>query len=235
MHFSPLVTVASALALAPTAVVAKTAAAAFVSVGSVEQCPKGVAQEVNSVGPKVVTTTLTCEKVKISHDMSVSFYDFEIQPINKEADKCCVKVYDNPGCLGFPVLELPVEGPWKDRCIPEYLFDDEVKEISFKLDCDKPPVKEEPYVPKEIAEQVSEWEAEQTPKLEAPKAPVKAELAPKLEAQKVPEQAEHAPKLEAEEGSEEAQEAPEEAPARKAGNPADSLGLGEITKALGFR
>ncbi|GIK04642.1 hypothetical protein Aspvir_008725 [Aspergillus viridinutans] len=250
MHFSPLVTVAAALALAPTAVVASTAAAAFVTVSSVDTCPKGVTQEVSATLPKQVTTAYTCDKVKLSHDLSVSYYDFDIEPLTKETDECCLKVYDNPGCLGFPILELPVEGPFEDRCIPEYVFDDEVKYISFQLDCEKPPAKVEPHGPKQVAEELASWQAEHAPKQEAQKGPEKAQHAPKQEAQKGPEQAQHAPKQEAQEGSEEAehapkqedqegseegQQAPEQAPERKGGNPADSLGLGELTKVLGFR
>ncbi|GFF69372.1 hypothetical protein IFM61606_01727 [Aspergillus udagawae] len=232
MHFSPLVTVACALALAPTAVVATTAAVAFVTVGSVDTCPRGLAQEVTP-GPKVVTTAYTCEKAKISHDMSVSYYDFDIQPLNKETYKCCLKVYDNPACLGAAVIDLPVEGPAEDRCIPEYLFDDEVKYISFQLDCDQPYAKAEPHG-KQYDEQGYQ-QTEHAPKQEAQKGHEQAEHAPKQEAQKGHEEAEHAPKQEAQDDSEQGQQAPEQAPERTAGNPADNLGLGDLTKLLGFR
>lgn len=53
---------------------------------------------------------------------------------------------------------------------------------------------------------------------------------PKQEARQGSRPAEAAPKQE-----QEAEQASEAAPEKKASNPADSLGLGELTKVLGFR
>ncbi|PKX93991.1 protein ccpA [Aspergillus novofumigatus IBT 16806] len=256
MHYSQFVTVASALALAPTAVVARQAAAAFVTVNSIDTCPKGVAQEIITPGPKVVTTPYTCEKVKVGHGLDVSYYNFDIEPLTKDTVTSCraLKVYDNEGCLGFPTLWIPLESPLEDRCIPERYFSDEVKAISLQLDCEDPPAKKELPGPKQVAEQLAQQapqtehgpkqeahqdlkEAEAAPKQEAHQDPKKAEAAPKQEAHQDSKEAEAAPKQEQEreQGSEQDEEDPEEAPERKAANPADSLGLGELTKMLGFR
>lgn len=78
------VTVASALALAPTAVVARQGAAAFVTVNSIDVCPKKVAQEIINPGPKVVTTPYTCDQVKLGHGLDVSYYNFDIEPLTKD-------------------------------------------------------------------------------------------------------------------------------------------------------
>ncbi|EAW22494.1 protein ccpA [Aspergillus fischeri NRRL 181] len=242
MHYSQFVTVASALALAPTAVVARQAAAAFVTVNSLDTCPKKVAQEIIKPGPKVVTTPYTCDKVKVSHGLDVSYYNFDIEPLTKDTVPYCkaLKVFDNEGCLGFPTLWIPLESPLEVKCIPERYFSDEVKYISFQLDCSEDaPVKKEPIGPKEVAEQLAQQaqQAENSPKQEAQqgsKQGQEAQNGPKQEAHQDSRQAEAAPKQEQEpeQGSEEAEQAPEE---RKASNPADSLGLGELTKMLGFR
>jgi hypothetical protein len=229
------VTVASALALAPTAVVAKQAAAAFVTVNSIDTCPKKVAQEIITKSPKVVTTPYTCDQVKISHGLDVSYYSFDIEPLTKDTVTSCraLKVFDNVGCHGFPTLWIPLESPLEVKCIPERYFSDEVKAISMQLDCSDPPAKKELPVPKELPgpKEVAEQLAQQVQQAQ------QAQPAPKQEAQEDPKEAEAAPKQEQErkQGSEEDEQDPEAAPERKAANPADSLGLGELTKMLGFR
>ncbi|GFF53878.1 hypothetical protein IFM58399_09687 [Aspergillus lentulus] len=233
------VTVASALALAPTAVVAKQAAAAFVTVNTLDTCPKGVAQEILKPGPKVVTTPYTCEQIKISHGLDVSYYSFDVEPLTKDTVTSCraVKVFDNTACQGFPTLWIPFDSPLEDRCIPERVFSDEVKAISVQLDCEDPPAKKELPGPKQVAEQLAEQvqqaqQAEHAPKQEAHQGSKQEEAAPKQE--------EAAPKQEQEreqgsEQEEQDEQDPEAAPERKAANPADSLGLAELTKMLGFR
>ncbi|RHZ54461.1 protein ccpA [Aspergillus thermomutatus] len=203
MHFVQLVTVASALALAPTAVVARQAAAAFVTVTSLDDCPKGLAEEQGKSEPKKVTTAYTCERVTINH--SLSYYAFDIEPVTPDTVSCCraVKVYDNEDCLGYPALEIPIQGPLQDRCIPEHYLEDDVKHISFQLEC------------------TDQGEDER----------VEGE-------EHGPEQkGEHGPKQEGEPGSGKGeQDAEQEAPERKAGSPADSLGgLNSLTDLLGFR
>jgi hypothetical protein len=226
------VTVAYALALAPTAVVAKQAAAAFVTVNSIDTCPKKVAQEIITKSPKVVTTPYTCDQVKISHGLDVSYYSFDIEPLTKDTVTSCraLKVFDNVGCHGFPTLWIPLESPLEVKCIPERYFSDEVKAISMQLDCSDPPAKKELPVPKELPgpKEVAEQLAQQAQQIQP---------APKQEAQEDPKEAEAAPKQEQErkQGSEEDEQDPEAAAERKAANPADSLGLGELTKMLGFR
>jgi hypothetical protein len=232
------VTVAYALALAPTAVVAKQAAAAFVTVNSIDTCPKKVAQEIITKSPKVVTTPYTCDQVKISHGLDVSYYSFDIEPLTKDTVTSCraLKVFDNVGCHGFPTLWIPLESPLEVKCIPERYFSDEVKAISMQLDCSDPPAKKELPIPKELPvpkdlpgpKEVAEQLAQQAQA---------AQQAPKQEAQEDPKEAEAAPKQEQErkQGSEEDEQDPEAAAERKAANPADSLGLGELTKMLGFR
>jgi hypothetical protein len=229
------VTVAYALALAPTAVVAKQAAAAFVTVNSIDTCPKKVAQEIITKSPKVVTTPYTCDQVKISHGLDVSYYSFDIEPLTKDTVTSCraLKVFDNVGCHGFPTLWIPLESPLEVKCIPERYFSDEVKAISMQLDCSDPPAKKELPVPKELPgpKEVAEQLAQQVQQAQ------QAQPAPKQEAQEDPKEAEAAPKQEQErkQGSEEDEQDPEAAAERKAANPADSLGLGELTKMLGFR
>lgn len=229
------VTVASALALAPTAVVARQGAAAFVTVNSIDVCPKKVAQEIINPGPKVVTTPYTCDQVKLGHGLDVSYYNFDIEPLTKDTFPYCkaLKVFDNEGCLGFPTLWIPLESPLEDKCIPEHYFSDEVKSISFQLDCrEDAPVKKEPYGPKEGAEQFAP-QAEHSTKQDAQQGShqgQEVQNSPKQEARQGSRPAEAAPKQE-----QEAEQASEAAPEKKASNPADSLGLGELTKVLGFR
>ncbi|KMK62617.1 hypothetical protein Y699_05000 [Aspergillus fumigatus Z5] len=235
MHYSQFVTVASALALAPTTVVARQGAAAFVTVNSIDVCPKKVAQEIINPGPKVVTTPYTCDQVKLGHGLDVSYYNFDIEPLTKDTFPYCkaLKVFDNEGCLGFPTLWIPLESPLEDKCIPEHYFSDEVKSISFQLDCrEDAPVKKEPFGPKEGAEQ-SAPQAEHSTKQDAQQGShqgQEVQNSPKQEARQGSRPAEAAPKQE-----QEAEQASEAAPEKKASNPADSLGLGELTKVLGFR
>lgn len=144
-----------------------------------------------------------------------------------------LKVFDNEGCLGFPTLWIPLESPLEDKCIPEHYFSDEVKSISFQLDCrEDAPVKKEPYGPKEGAEQFAP-QAEHSTKQDAQQGShqgQEVQNSPKQEARQGSRPAEAAPKQE-----QEAEQASEAAPEKKASNPADSLGLGELTKVLGFR
>ncbi|KAF7159857.1 hypothetical protein CNMCM6106_007236 [Aspergillus hiratsukae] len=181
MHFSQLVTVASALALAPTAVVARQAAAAFVTVSSIDTCPKGVDTGAGKSQPQKIITEYTCTKAKISHALSVSYYGFDIEPITKETTACCraLKIYDNEDCIGHPAVELPLVGPANDRCIPERYFGDEVKSISMQLDCDEEPFKGDEHGPKQ-GEHGPNQEA--TPKQEAAHGSEKGQQAPERKA-----------------------------------------------------
>ncbi|KAH1500613.1 hypothetical protein KXW88_007553 [Aspergillus fumigatus] len=215
MHYSQFVTVASALALAPTAVVARQGAAAFVTVNSIDVCPKKVAQEIINPGPKVVTTPYTCDQVKLGHGLDVSYYNFDIEPLTKDT------------------FTARLSRSLTTKCIPEHYFSDEVKSISFQLDCrEDAPVKKEPYGPKEGAEQFAP-QAEHSTKQDAQQGShqgQEVQNSPKQEARQGSRPAEAAPKQE-----QEAEQASEAAPEKKASNPADSLGLGELTKVLGFR
>lgn len=108
-----------------------------------------------------------------------------------------------------------------------------MKSISFQLDCrEDAPVKKEPYGPKEGAEQFAP-QAEHSTKQDAQQGShqgQEVQNSPKQEARQGSRPAEAAPKQE-----QEAEQASEAAPEKKASNPADSLGLGELTKVLGFR
>ncbi|KEY76764.1 hypothetical protein BA78_7915 [Aspergillus fumigatus] len=198
MHYSQFVTVASALALAPTAVVARQGAAAFVTVNSIDVCPKKVAQEIINPGPKVVTTPYTCDQVKLGHGLDVSYYNFDIEPLTKDTFTARLS-----------------------------------RSLTTKLDCrEDAPVKKEPYGPKEGAEQFAP-QAEHSTKQDAQQGShqgQEVQNSPKQEARQGSRPAEAAPKQE-----QEAEQASEAAPEKKASNPADSLGLGELTKVLGFR
>jgi hypothetical protein len=210
-----LVTVASALALAPTAVVARQAAAAFVTVSSIDTCPKGLDTGAGKSAPEKVVTEYTCTKAKISHALAVSYYGFDIEPITKETTSCCraLKIYDNEDCIGHPAIEIPLTGPAKDRCIPERYFSDEVKDISMQLDCDEEPYKGDQHGPKK-------GEQQHGPKQEA---------SPKQEAAHGAKQ-EAAPKQEAAHGAKQGEKAPE----RKTGGPETNLsGLEGLTGLLG--